>query len=302
VNAVSPVEPGSFHIDVEVSYRGQTGKAVIRQTNFPTSADATSAGREPGKSTKSSAQTSTAGATTAAAGAVAGTATTTTVTTVAAGGGISKVAVIGLVAGGAAGAGAAVVVSQRKADPPAGSLGAVTASATSGMQAGTPFAFSVQATNFEASSLSYRWDFGDGATSVDRSPTHVYDAAGAFTVVVTVADARQSARSELPVRVQTLTGTWFHAAHFGGYTLMLTQSGSTIVGSETMGGQTCPVSGSVQRGSSEALLTGPVCPGTVPFGDLPPHAIRASFFDDGPLRAEIDYQGIGRFNLAMVRR
>jgi PKD repeat protein len=311
-SGITPLEPGSFEIDVDVRYPGQSGKAVIRQTNFRNVADAKAAGREPGKSTSSNAQpaTTNAGTSTAATGATttgattaaSTAATTATNATVAAGGGISKVAVIGLVAGGAAGAGAAVVMSQRKADRPAGSLGAVTASATSGMQAGTPFTFSVQATNFEASSLSFRWEFGDGATSVDPSPTHVYDTAGAFTVVVTVADARQSARSELSVRVQTLTGTWFNSAHFGGYTLMLTQSGSTIVGSETMGGQTCPVSGSVQRGSSEALLTGPVCPGTSPFGDLPPHAMRAFFLDDGTLRVVIDYQVIGRFNVVMVRR
>ena len=108
VNAVSPVEPGSFQIDVEVSYRGQTGKAVIRQTNFATSADAKAAGREPGKSTNPT-QTATAAAATGAVTTTATTAATTTATTasVAAGGGMSKLAVIGLVAGGAAGAGAA---------------------------------------------------------------------------------------------------------------------------------------------------------------------------------------------------
>jgi hypothetical protein len=174
VNAVSPVEPGSFQIDVEVSYRGQTGKAVIRQTNFPTTADAKSAGREPGKNSQANAQTTTAGATTSAAtGAASAAATTSTASTAAtataataaaaAGGGMSKLAVIGLVAGGAAGAGAAVVLSKKDSAPlPAGTVSAMTVSPDGGVQAVSPLRFSVQVTGFDAASLTYRWEFGDG--------------------------------------------------------------------------------------------------------------------------------------------
>jgi PKD domain len=306
VNAVSPMEPGTFQIDVEVSYRGQTGKAVIRQTNFPTSADAKAAGREPGKSTNSNAQTSTAGATTGAAAspagaATAGTATTAMTAAVSAGGGVSKMAVIGLVTAGAAGAGAAIVLSQRKADPPAGTVGAITASAATGVQSSTVFTFSVQATNFEASSLGYGWEFGDGTTSADPSPTHVYDTAGAFTVVVTVRDARQSARSELPVRVHTWQGTWVNPDLFRGITLELTQSASTIAGLEHVGGQTCPVSGTVRRGAPDIVLTSPGCPQTI-FGDLPPHLFRFVLASDGSsLSGQADY-GIVQYVLRFDRR
>ena len=36
--------------------------------------------------------------------------------------------------------------------------------------------------------LSYAWTFGDGGTSTDQKPAHVYSAAGAFTVTLTVTD------------------------------------------------------------------------------------------------------------------
>jgi hypothetical protein len=248
--ALQPVEAGSFEIEVDVSYQGQTAKAVIRNTNFPTAADARSAGREPAKSTSPTAQAVAPIVASPAGGAAAA---------AAAGGGMSKVAVVGLLAGGAAGAGAAVVLSQRASDSPAGTVGAVTASVTSGLQAATAFAFSVQATDFQASSLAYRWDFGDGGTSTDPAPTHVYASPGSYTVVVTVSDARQSARSELSVTVHTLTGMWVSTNL--STTLRLTQSGSTVTGSAALdvgvGYPDCPLAGSVQGGNPAIVLVQP---------------------------------------------
>ena len=166
VNAVSPLEPGSFQIDVEVSYRGQTGKAVIRQTNFPTTADAKSAGREPGKSSSSNAQAATAGAATSTATTATTAATTTaTAASVGAGGGMSKLAVIGLVAGGAAGAGAAVMVSRRESNPRPAPSSTVVPSQTGGVLAASRFTFSIQAT---ASTLR-PWLIG-GSSAMGRPP------------------------------------------------------------------------------------------------------------------------------------
>ncbi|MEJ1222370.1 PKD domain-containing protein [Sediminicola sp. 1XM1-17] len=36
--------------------------------------------------------------------------------------------------------------------------------------------------------LSYNWDFGDGSTSAEADPIHIYDAAGEYNVVLTVSD------------------------------------------------------------------------------------------------------------------
>ena len=272
VNAVSPVEAGSFQIDVEVSYRGQTGKAVIRQTNFPTSVDAKSAGREPGKSTNSTTQASTTGATSGAP-ATTGAATTSATATAstaaaAAGGGMSKLAVVGLLVGGAAGAGAAVALT-RKEDRPAGVISAVTPSQTGGVQGASRFTFSVQATGFDAGSVAYRWEFGDGGTSDEASPTHVYTQAGTFTVVVSVSDSRQTVRSETTVSVFSLTGTWTdpNGSTGGAVTLYLVQSGTTVTGTSTWERSVvspytgCSLSGTVEPGTPVSIvLNQPPCP------------------------------------------
>ena len=39
---------------------------------------------------------------------------------------------------------------------------------------------------FPESIVSYNWDFGDGGTSTDRNPTHVYTTASVYTVSLTV--------------------------------------------------------------------------------------------------------------------
>ncbi|MCX7607533.1 MAG: PKD domain-containing protein, partial [Bacteroidia bacterium] len=46
---------------------------------------------------------------------------------------------------------------------------------------GTPIAFTDRSQN----AVSVRWDFGDGATSTDRNPTHTYTAPGSYTVTLT---------------------------------------------------------------------------------------------------------------------
>ncbi len=49
----------------------------------------------------------------------------------------------------------------------------------------------------DSDTLSYSWDFGDGATSTDRSPNHYYTRAGTFTVTLRVSDGNAMvARSE----------------------------------------------------------------------------------------------------------
>jgi hypothetical protein len=255
--AVTPLETGPLEIEVQVSHQGRTATATIRQTNFATRAEAQSAGRQPGQSSGANA----AGQAAAAAG-----------------GGLSKLAIVGLAVGGAAGAGAAVVLSQKNSESsnaPAARVTSVSASQSVGVQAATPFSFSVQVADFDPGSVTYRWDFGDGGTSADPAPTHVYASAGTFTVVVTVTDARQSARSELSVIVHTISGTWVSTG--GTITLQLTQSGTTISGvSSWRNGPAelpysqCPISGSVQGGPPAAIVLNQArCPHPV-FADLIP--------------------------------
>jgi hypothetical protein len=282
-SSINPLEPGSFQIDVEVSYQGQTAQASIRHTNYATKADAQSAGSQPAQSAGAAVGAS-AGAQAAAA----------------AGGGLSKLAVLGIVAGGAAGGGAAAILSRRNSDPAPGRVTAVTSSATNGLQAGTAFAFSVQTTDFDAGSLTYQWDFGDGGVSSESAPTHVYQSTGTFLVAVTVRDARQSARSEMSVTVHSTNGTWLGTVGVVAVTLELSQSGSTISGVESASSYVCSLSGSVGQGTPAVVITVPLCPSP---GFLPQaaHEYRLDLTPDGQaLRGTVTYFSAGNSFLQSV--
>jgi PKD repeat protein len=54
----------------------------------------------------------------------------------------------------------------------------------------TSVVFSNQSTGSPA---NYSWDFGDGATSADASPTHVYAGSGAYVVRLTASLGNASA-------------------------------------------------------------------------------------------------------------
>ena len=50
------------------------------------------------------------------------------------------------------------------------------------------FQFSAQASDPDNDELSYLWDFGDGSTSSQSSPSHIYDQPGTYTPKVSVRD------------------------------------------------------------------------------------------------------------------
>jgi PKD repeat protein len=64
----------------------------------------------------------------------------------------------------------------------------VTATPTSGT-APLTVAFTSNASDPERQALTYSWNFGDGQTSTQASPSHTYQAAGSYTAVLTVTDA-----------------------------------------------------------------------------------------------------------------
>jgi hypothetical protein len=55
--------------------------------------------------------------------------------------------------------------------------------------------FTDTSTDPDGDIAAWAWDFGDGATSPERSPVHTYAAAGTYTITLTVTDAGRNTRS-----------------------------------------------------------------------------------------------------------
>ena len=108
------------------------------------------------------------------------------------GSGFSKKAFLLGTAAGLGGAAAAwkLLFNNKRPTP-----GAIAVSPTgTGMAGMTNFTFSAQGANDEnGDSLSYDWNFGDGATGSGQSVTHIYSAVGSYTARVTVSDGKTSA-------------------------------------------------------------------------------------------------------------
>jgi PKD repeat protein len=67
---------------------------------------------------------------------------------------------------------------------------------------GQSVAFSSGASDPDNDALTYLWDFGDGASSTDANPVHIYSTAGTYMPTVTVTDvAGLSATQSIPVFV-----------------------------------------------------------------------------------------------------
>jgi PKD repeat protein len=142
--------------------------------------------------------------------------------------------------------------------------------------------------------LTYSWDFGDGVTAQGATPTHRYNAAGAFTARVTVSDGRgATATTTRAVRVASLNGTWDGTITrlpgsplaASSFTVVVTHSGNALTGIWSDNGgatnrfapgfltdpftvsfscESCPSNGSrdlVVRGPVITALNRPVGPG-----------------------------------------
>jgi len=97
---------------------------------------------------------------------------------------------------GAAGGGAAVAAWLLRSQ-----IDGVTASPSTGLQSATSIAFTPTGVG---SGESLTWDFGDGSTSTEHNPTHVYRTSGTFTAKCTVGHSSATAT----VTIKSLTGTW----------------------------------------------------------------------------------------------
>jgi len=71
---------------------------------------------------------------------------------------------------------------------------------------------------------TYAWEFGDGSTSVDVSPTYTYAAAGIYTVSLTVTDAEGNTNS-----ITTDVEVFEHAIEADVIRAMLSRRGSALV-------------------------------------------------------------------------
>jgi type 1 glutamine amidotransferase len=70
---------------------------------------------------------------------------------------------------------------------------------------GDPVAFTAQGTDADGDTLTYAWDFGDGATADTKDAMHTYTEVGTFTAKVTVSDGKGGEGTALlQVNVQPL--------------------------------------------------------------------------------------------------
>ena len=244
---INPLSRGAVQLEVRATYQGQTATTTIAQTNFQTAAQAAQAGRAPVSSGGES-TTSTTTATGSAGGAT--------------GGGLSTMAIAGI-AGGAV-AGAVVYKKITANNPPV--VGAVTASpATTLLGFNTPVAFSVDASDPDNDPLTFKWDFGDGGTSTDAKPTHVYNSASTFTVKVTVSDGKvkdaEAPSAQGSATVKSLSASWrsdpvTSVAGTVNMVFALTQTGGSVTGQFTQGAGAGPISaGSIKSSQPQVTFT-----------------------------------------------
>ncbi|HAD14862.1 MAG TPA: hypothetical protein DCF33_20735 [Saprospirales bacterium] len=65
--------------------------------------------------------------------------------------------------------------------------------------------------NTSVNGLSYSWDFGDGGSSADQNPTHIYTTDGTYTVILTVSNACGTSSVSQNVLINTSPGAGFSA-------------------------------------------------------------------------------------------
>lgn len=133
---------------------------------------------------------------------------------------------------------------------PAAVLGAAALAALLGLAAAVPTAgFSPSTPNPAVGSMvvftdtsggaptTWAWDFGDGGTSTQQNPTHVYRAAGVFTVRLTASNASGQSSTSQAVTVTSSGVLRLNAAHSFDVTLTATNQRTGASGSGVVIGQ-----------------------------------------------------------------
>ncbi|MFT6865221.1 MAG: PKD repeat protein [Cyclobacteriaceae bacterium] len=94
----------------------------------------------------------------------------------------------------------AILFSTSCGDGDGDSIPAPTASFTSTVDGKT-----ITLTNTSTDGATYAWDFGDGGTSTDESPSHTYDANGSYVVKLTVTNETGSDDSQAVVEIVNIS-------------------------------------------------------------------------------------------------
>src|SRR5436190_1604645 len=76
----------------------------------------------------------------------------------------------------------------RSSASPSTPVAAAAANPSSGLPPLTVAFSSAGSSDPEGATLTYAWDFGDGATSTQANPTHTYPTAGPYVVKLTISD------------------------------------------------------------------------------------------------------------------
>jgi|GEM_PF-5152911 len=82
------------------------------------------------------------------------------------------------------------------------SIDSLSATPTSGL---VPLNVQFNAAASGADSLIYSWDFGDGATSAEQNPSHLFETAGDYEVKLTVGDSNSTANGKISISASQST-------------------------------------------------------------------------------------------------
>lgn len=95
-------------------------------------------------------------------------------------------------------------------------------------------------TNYSQNATSYSWDFGDGTSSTEQNPTHVYTTAGDFNVILTAKNsANATATFSQPIQLQDPNSAVALLAGETSKTWRLFREGSSLgVGPDAAGART----------------------------------------------------------------